>query len=465
MANPATEIIIGDAAFCAAIGFLGGTFTAGLGWNIVPAVFAMLASAVVFKLRIIYSAIFLVSLAAGFLYFFFVIGLRASAVQMPFGKSVSFAAIISDEPKESTNYLLLTVAAEQPFAGTLTIFAPLGGVFHYGDELKVEGQIEAPRDAADGPTAFPQYIKVVAQHKGFWLREGLIDFKAAILEKFDEVLPRDEAALLGGELLGGMNGMSADLKNQMSASGMSYVVSMYGYKISMIIGFFEAALGELVARRWRFLLLGVVIFLFVMMSGGNVSAVRAAVMAILGLIAKFIGRSRDPRNALALTALGMTLFDPTLPVQAGFELSVWSIVGMFYLVGPLDRLFGWEDGGKGFLDWREALVVAIASLLPIIPIIAASFGDFGLSAFPSNAFISIAVMPALLCGVALALLDGISIHLSFLFVKLVNVLMFYQFTVIKVFAAVAIPLPLSFDSVFAFALYYGALAWFIYEYR
>ena len=475
----AYELFIGDAAFGAALGFLAGILTASLGWNVAAIASGLELGGCAWLAWALYSRgtkkafnfwligfamMVVVAFIFGGLYYYFFINLRVSQKNLPLGKSVSFLAITTDEPKQSTNYLLLAASAERPYSGMVTIFAPLGGEFHYSDELQITGEIAAPKMAGDSPAVFPKKITLVAEHKGFWLREELIDFKLAILGKFNEVLPGDEAALLGGETLGGANSMSAELKNEMTASGTSYVISMYGYKISLIVFFLEEALKELVARRARLLLLIVAVILFVMMAGGEASAVRAAVMSILVIVAQAAGRVFDPRNALALTAAGMALFDPTLVAQPAFQLSFLSIVGIKYLSHPLKKIFRWERKGAGIIGWREAVIIAIASLLPIIPIIANAFGDFSLVAFPSNILISLAVLPALLTGVALALAGSISYYFAFFIAKIAGVVLWYQFAVIKVFAdlAPAMPLAISFGSVLAFAVYYTALAWFVY---
>jgi ComEC/Rec2-related protein len=477
----AYEFFIGDIAFGAALGFLAGILAASLGWNTGAIVSALwLGSFICFGWLAIkegFEKIFsgglpglLVAIIAtvmvGALYYHFFITFRAAQTSLPLGKSISFSAIVTDEPKSITNYILLTAAVEKPYAGAVTIFAPPGSDFHYGDELQMQGEIAQPKIADDDPAVFPKKLTLVAEHKGFWLRERLIDLKLAILGKFNEVLAGDEAALLGGETVGGANNMSTDLKNEMSASGTSYVVSMYGYKISLIIFFVEETFKEVVAQRARFLLLVVAIMLFVMMAGGEASAMRAAIMSILVLAAQAVGRVFDPRNALALTAAGMAFFDPTLVAQAAFQLSFLSIIGIKYLATPLKKLFRWERKGAGVLGWREAIVIAVASLLPIIPIIANAFGDFSWVSFPSNILISLAVLPAMIAGVVLALAGSCSYYLAFFIAKLVNLLMWYQFAIIKFFAVIAptLPLAISFNSILMFAAYYAALAWLIYYY-
>ncbi len=466
------RIFIGDVIVYLACGFLAGTLVAGLGWKLgVVGIAVVLAAATLIiatkesalRRHGVIAAVLSAATIAGFFYYFLITNTRAAAVNLPIGQSLSFSAIISDEPKASTKYLLLPAQAQKPLAGRLTIFAPLTSKYQYGDEIALEGKIEPPEEAGDTPAVFPQKIALVAEHRASHLREALINFKAAILKKFDKFLSGDEAALVVGELFGGNDGMSTTLKAAMSTSGTSYVLSMYGYKMSLVITVIEAALATWLGRRTRFALTGSAILLLVALSGGNISAVRAAIMAVAALLAKLSGRVFDPRNTLVLVAAGMALVDPTLPAQASFELSVLSIAGIFYLVTPLQNFFGWRKNDS-IVNWREAIIIATATLLPIVPIIAVSFGDFSLTAFPSNALISFAILPTMVLGIALAVFGFVAPPVAVVVAKIGQLILFYQLAVIKIFAAIAIPLPIPLTVQIFFAVYYVALVWFIRQY-
>lgn len=471
-------IFIGDAVFCAAIGFLTGVLTAGFGWNIVAVggmIFVAWIAGLFFQGKSLsrYSTtlavIFLGIFFAGVLYYHAYLARQAATMKFPAGKAVMFSAIVTSEPSASAKYLLFDAQLEKPYMGTITIFAPPGGDFNYGDEVRVAGPIEPPQTPGDLPAAFPKKIAVLAEHRGFWLREKLIDFKALILEKFNETLPSgDEAALLGGETLGGTDGMSLDLKNQMSASGTSYITAMYGYKMFVIAGFIEAALANFVFRRARLGIALSAVVLFVIMAGGGASVVRGAIMGALGLLARNTGRVFSTRNAMVFTAAAMALWDPAAVSQPVFLLSFLSVIGMAYLTRPIEKLLRWE-GKSGddpnMLDWREAIVVAAASLLPIIPIIVASFGDFSLSSFPSNALIALPLSAVTFFGFILALTSFIAPWLAFFIAQFAHGILLYQLAVIKIFAVIVIPLPAIFNSPIVSTVYYVALVWFAYAYR
>ena len=461
---------IGDAAFSAAIGFLAGILAASFAWPVFMVSAAFIASGLfafgaVRKRIFLYGAI-LASVAVffGAYYFCFFTNIRSAIVRLPTAATGVFQMAVSEEPIASENYLSFSAELRPPYSGKITVFAPPASDIRYGDLLDISGTIEPPRSAGELPAIFPKQVDTISRGNGFWLTKKLLDFKNVIHEKFGEFLPQDEAALLGGMTLGGRAGMSAALKNDMTASETLYVTSMYGYKIAVIIEVIEALLAGLVPRRIRFCIAASATALFVLMSGGNVSAMRGGAMACLVILAKETGSVFSKRNALALTAAGMALFDPTVVAQAAFLFSFASVAGMALLAEPIRKFLRLGEG-RGVLRWKEAVMLSLASLIPIIPLIGAMFGSFSLTAIFANILIAPTIPLGMGAGVALAAAGFISRYFAFFVAGAANIILGYALWVIHFFAAHAIPLPFSFSGAMPFALYYGGLSLFAYAYR
>ncbi len=478
----ANRIFIGDAAFTAAIGFLAGAFAADMGWKgaafagagLLAAGIGVSANGLSFgsvrratrRLGVILAAIAAVFFAAGFFYCHFRIYLAQDRERLPPPTAGSFRAIVDGWPASSWRYLTFQAILEAPFSGEITVFARPGSGAAYGDEVLITGKVLPPRERGQPPAVFPRVVVRIATHRASRLREALLSFRAAVFRKITTWVPGTAGALLGGETLGGTEAIGPSLKTDLSVSGTSYIVSMYGYKIAVIAMVIELALGFWAGRRTRSILAAAAVGVLVLMTGGNISAVRAAVMAWLALAAKWSGRVFDPRNALAASAAGMTFADPHLPADPAFVLSVLSVAGMFYLARPLERFFGW--GGAAAGRWsavlREATIVAVASLLPIIPVIAVSFGDFSLMSFPSNILIAPSVPPAALAGTAVAAAGFLAPPAAPLVAKLAETVLLYQLAVIRLCAKVVLPAPPVFGSAAAIAAYFAALLVFIHIY-
>jgi ComEC/Rec2-related protein len=471
-----SQLPIGDFAFGAAVAFLFGVFAASLGWGVAATTVVAIAVATVMTMatdtlrKCIVLPIVLAVVLFGSFYFHFFTNARIAAFDVPLDKKISFRVVVTEEPKFSEKYVLLAAQAEPPYSGAVTVFADSGAVFHYGDLIRVMGIVNPARQSGEDPAIFPQALSLVASHRGFILREWMIDFKSAILQKFNDVLPADEAALLGGMTLGGTAGMSSALKDQMALSGTSYLAAMYGYKINILIFGGVGLLGGWVSRRKRFFLMLTLLALFVAMAGAEASVVRAAVMGCIALSARELGRMPSMRNAIALSAAGMALFDPTIVAQAGFLLSFLSLVGIVCLGPALKRFFRWEndhddhDRDYDVLNWKNAVIMSIASLLPIVPVLMASFGQFSAMAFISNALVFPAILPLMLLGCAVAITGFLSYSLAFFVTRFAEIPIWYELGVIRFFSVIVVPLPQIFTAAWIFILYYAALAWFAYHY-
>jgi ComEC/Rec2-related protein len=471
MLSGMADFFIGDVAFAAALGFLAGIFAADLGWNFaafsvgVILIFPILkyGASLAARMAAVFAAIMLLASFAGIYYFHFFLNWRAAGTRLPDGKS-SFQATVDDEPIASEKYLSFSAKLQPPFSGNISVFASPDSNVQYGDLVNISGTVEPPRDAGETSAVFPKNITIISRNNGFWLTEELLHFKVAVNEKFDAFLSQDAAALLGSLTLGGTTGMSGELKNEMTVSETLYVTSMYGYKMAMIVMALEAVLAGFIARRIRF---GIEIFVtvfFLLMSGGSISALRGGVMACALIFAKETGRIFSKRNTLALTAVGIALFDPMAIVQAGFLFSFASVAGMALLAKPIRKFLRLGEG-KGMLAWRDAVVLSLASLLPIIPLVSAMFGSFSMTAVFANVLIAPAIPLGMIAGTALAAAGFLSPYLGFFVARMAGVVLGYTSWVIGFFAIHPLPLPFSFSNTPSFLVYYAVLVLFAHIYR
>jgi competence protein ComEC len=467
------RILVADIACGAAASFLVGVLGASFGWPFLGDVaFVIVLFGFVFgSFKIITSwtaiAFCFSALCFGVWYFPWYLRAQDAWMRAPIGKPSSFSAIITDEPKPSTKVLVLSVDLKSPWRGPLMIFAPLGRDFHYGDMVAMTGTVAAPNSFGTIATIAPQSIDIVAEQQGFWLRDWLIRLKARMLEKLNEVLPEDEATLLGGILLGSKTGFRADLKNAMALSGTTHLVAISGYNITIVIVATEQVLGRILSRRQTFFVTITLLVLFVLMTGLSSSAIRAGVMGFLALIAKQSGRLFSMRNAIAGTAAGMVALDPRiLTGDIGFALSFLSLLGIVCLIDPLKKLFRYESARTGFatvFDWKESAITTFAAQIAVIPVIVAVFGNFSATAIIANVLVLGTVPLTMLLGFVLAVAGFLSQHLSFLIAKITWLILAYQLAIIRLFATLAVPLPISFGSTIGFIIYYGALGLFINE--
>jgi competence protein ComEC len=402
------------------------------------------------------------ALVAGVFYFHIYLALKDSHTNLPLGKKVSLVGIIVDEPKPSEKYLLLEMKAEAPLAGRVVVLARQGSDFHYGDEVRAIGTINKSDDGGEPIMFSPEIIKI-AGHKGFWLREKMINLKLAIEEHFNLILPSDQAAFLGGILFGSKTGISAADKIALSLSGTTHLIAVSGYKVTLVIFGAGILFGRFFSRRATFFFALLFLILFIAMVGTEASAVRAAIMGFLALLAREMGEAFNIRNALIFTALFMALIDPTiLTGDLSFIISFASVLGIIYLGPAFKKLFRYSD--EGLLGWREAAITTLAAQLATMPVLMNAFGQFSLMAIPANV-LTLSLLPiTMFFGSLLAFLGFVSSHLAFFVAKLTGFILAYQLSAIRFFARLATPLPLPFNSAFAIFFYYLLIATFAFSY-
>jgi competence protein ComEC len=469
------DLLLPDIAFCGAVGFLVGVFELSLGWSIIPTiVLGVLVSAigsVVFdgfakhrvKVLAIFSAVALVSLSCGVFYCRFFLSVQQSGIHLPSGKSATFSAIVIDEPQISTKSIILKVALEKPYAGNMMILAPFDSNFGYGDELKISGGISRPATPGEQPAVFASSISLLFHHKAFWLREELINLKLAIIGKYNMFLPEEQAMLLGGIAFGAKQNFKPDLKAALAASGTTHLVAISGYNITIIAVAAEQIFGGFLSRRKKLYATLVLIILFVLMTGLQSSAIRAAIMGFLALAAKDLGRSFSIRNAMAFTAVSMALFDPTILTQnVAFELSFLSLLGIVYLSEPIKKLF--PSDSDGVLGWKESARTTLCAQLGTMPVLIATFGQSSATSVGANVLVLGTVPLTMFLGVALAILGFVAYYPAWIVARMTGLLLGYQLGIIRFFASLALPLPFQFNSVFVFVFYYAALGTFAYYY-
>lgn len=390
-------------------------------------------------------------------------------MNLPLDTHLSFSAAIVDEPQPTEKYLMLAASAQPPLRGTFTVFAPPTADYAYGNLLRVNGALSASNRPHGDPVMFSPQLMLVAAHKGFFLREWMIRLKVALLAKFRDALPADEAALLGGITLGARASFTPALKDAMAVSGTTHLVAISGYNITIIIMAAGALFGRFFSRRVTVALALLLIVLFMFMVGVMVSAVRAAVMGAIALAAREMGESISMRGTRSRSPLSSwrsltrrpspRISASSFPSRACSASSMWGPP----LRGGLLRRGAASRSAHGLFDWKESAVTTFSAQIAVMPVLIAAFGRFSLTAILANILILSVTPLTMFFGLPLALLGFLSHALVFFAAKLVGLLLGYQLFVIRLFARLAVPFPIPFNSAFAIAFYYLILVLFVFS--
>lgn len=216
------------------------------------------------------------------------------------------------------------------------------------------------------------------------------------------------AGFMMGLLIGARSMLSRDFQDVLSSIGLSHMVAVSGYNLTIII----AVVYRLIGRRWAWAGLIASLwfsFCFVVVSGASASIVRAGVMVSLFLICRHYGRSLHLLAALGLGALATTLLDPSyLWGDLGWQLSFLSLLGIILLAGPIQSFLP-----KKLKVVGEILAVTLSAQIMTTPLLIYKFGFVSLVAPLANLLIMPLVPLLMLAGFVAGLIGMFAPHFAY----------------------------------------------------
>lgn len=321
--------------------------------------------------------------------------------------------------RESTVRLTLDVEYDGSHTRVLAVVPPFPSV-RYGDMVRVEGTFVEPETFdTDGGRVF-QYDRFLAKDGVFAVvenasidviasREGLFDEargffsdqKFAGIEALSVALPEPHASLASGLILGGKQGLGADLLDAFIRSGLVHIVVLSGYNVMIVAEFVMRIFGGL-AKRTAAGAAAITIFAFVLAAGAGAASLRAGLMAGIALYGRATGRTYDAFRALAVAAALMLIWNPLLlAYDPGFQLSFVATLGLIFGAPLVERRLAFVR--TRFM--REIAAATIAAQVTVLPLLLYQNGLFSLIALPANLLVLPFVPLAMLASFA-ALLSG-----------------------------------------------------------
>lgn len=278
----------------------------------------------------------------------------------------------------------------------------------YGDEVSVAGALTVPENfTTDQGTQFDYVsylskddilyqiknakVEVLSHDNGNVLIARLIPFKNYILESFRRVLPRSDADLLAGLDLGEKSSIGPKFRDDLVTTGTIHIIALSGQNVSIIANalrdFFTDILGF--NPRVAGVSGAIGIILFVVMTGLQSSAVRAGIMALIGIYARGRGRTYNAFRALVFAGFLMILWNPKYLIEdVSFQLSFLATLGIIFIMPILERKFARIPKKVFFiLPLRELTAASLGAQIAVLPFILYKMGTLSLIALPTNILI------------------------------------------------------------------------------
>lgn len=220
-----------------------------------------------------------------------------------------------------------------------------------------------------------------------------------------------EASLGIGFLTGQKTALSDDLSNALKIAGLTHIVVASGYNLTILVRLAR----KLFLKLSKFLSAvssGVMITLFMAITGLSPSMTRAGLVSGLSLLAWYYGHRVHPFILLPCAAAITTALNPSYVWgDLGWQLSFAAFAGVMIIAPLLQHyFFGEKEPGV----FRQILGETIAAHLITIPIIALSFGTISHVAIIANLLVVPLVPLAMLLTFICGLWALIGVGLSFL---------------------------------------------------
>ena len=234
----------------------------------------------------------------------------------------------------------------------------------YGDRLLVHGYPEFSRGrlyATSDHWLVTGYRPSVRRHA-----EGL---RMALLRRVQRgPLDPRRAAVVEALALGWRAGVDADTWDNYRAAGIAHLLCVSGLHVGLLAAMAGGLLRVLGKRRRGRMVRGAVqllaVWLFALLSGMAPSAVRAALMFSLFVVANVMGRRTPGLNILAAAALCTLLAQPGLLFDVGWQLSYLAVSGIL-LARPVVEAF------RSHL--MQGVAVSVAAQTATLPVVTAAF--------------------------------------------------------------------------------------------
>ena len=240
-------------------------------------------------------------------------------------------------------------------------------------------------------------------------------FSAAV----DSAMPSEDMARIRAVVkalaYGYQDEIPAGIEESFRQSGAIHLLALSGMHLGLLYGLLLKLLALIgnspTVKRIRSTVIIAALWAFTIFTGCGVSILRAAVMFSIYEAGVLAGRRRNGINALSLSAIIITVADPSAPSGISFQLSYAAMTAIFLIFPHLRAIVKTRNRISGRI--ADACAMAIACQATTAPIILLHFGTFAFYSLLANLLCSpIVSIAMLLIPAVLIIQDTANVILS-----------------------------------------------------
>lgn len=194
-----------------------------------------------------------------------------------------------------------------------------------------------------------------------------------IIEQIKNILPEETSGLLMGLMLGDKTDISDELKTDFQKSSLAHILAVSGAHVSYIIlGLtYLVSINKMPKKSGYIFIIGVLI-VFIFITNFSVSVIRACTMSIILIISKLFYRKSDIKNAIAISALIILIFNPYSINSVSMQLSYLGTIGVIFIAPMINNKIS------------KIISAPVAAQIAILPIMIKNFNSISFTFLISN---------------------------------------------------------------------------------
>jgi len=283
-----------------------------------------------------------------------------------------------------------------PVSGKILINNFKYPIYEYGDCFIFKGKIQRPQRIDDfeydkylerfgifSMSYYPEFVKL-KEKKANIVFKNIYKLKNFLQHKIEDGYSEPYSSFLNGLLLGIRKGIPEGLSLKFNICGLSHIVAISGYNITLVICFIFGIFSFLEKKR-KIILSILFVISFVLLVGMSSAVLRSGIMGIIFLLSQFFKRQYFVFLSIILSAFFMNLVNPKILIyDIGFQLSFFATIGIIYFPDILKKYFCLVPEKFGI---RDTLLLTICAQILVLPIIINNFGTLSLVSPFSNVFV------------------------------------------------------------------------------
>ncbi len=321
--------------------------------------------------------------------------------------------------------LQLLEPSSRPLVGVVGVKGYGLPMVFQGDKLQIKGKMSPARGSRQ---AYISFAQIELQHRG---DSRVNKFRRDFAAGLGSTLPEPLASFGLGLLIGQRTTLPKELNDQLSTVGLTHIVAVSGYNLTIII----MAASRLLGKRSKYQTLVLTLAMiagFLLLVGGSASIVRAALVSGLSLAAWYYGRTFRPLVIILLAAaITAGIYPVYLWSDIGWYLSFLAFFGVLVVAPALTKRFLGKRKPKIIL---AVLIETTAAQLTTLPLIMYIFGRLSVVALVANMLVvplvPLAMLTSFMAGLAGMVMPNFAGWLAWP----AKLLMSYMIDVVQIFA-------------------------------